>query len=46
MSQNVHLFHEQPLVTCRISDFHSLGGRKTGSIYEIGYMGRDYSSRR
>jgi hypothetical protein len=31
ISQKVHLFHEQPSVTGRISDSASLGGRKTGS---------------
>ena len=31
ISQNVHLFHEQPSVTGRISDCDSLGGRNTGS---------------
>lgn len=32
ISQNVHLFHEQPLVTCRMSEPPSAGGRKTGSM--------------
>ena len=33
ISQKVHLFQEQPLVTCRISELASLGGRYTGSMY-------------
>ena len=32
ISQKVHWFHEQPLVTGKISDLASLGGRNTGSI--------------
>jgi hypothetical protein len=33
ISQKAHLFHEQPKVTCRISEFASLGGRNKGSWY-------------
>src|SRR5699024_12560781 len=36
MSQKVHWFHEQPLVTGKINDRPSLGGRNTGSIYSMG----------
>lgn len=36
MSQYVHLFQLQPLVTCRIREWASLGGRKTGSMYLTG----------
>src|SRR5690554_5929686 len=36
ISQNVHWFQEQPLVTWRIKDLASLGGRKTGSMYCTG----------
>jgi hypothetical protein len=32
ISQNVQAFQEQPLVTGRISECASLGGRKTGSM--------------
>ena len=39
ISQNVQWFHEQPLVSGRISESASLGGRKTGSTYRIGNMG-------
>src|SRR5690554_2839473 len=38
ISQKVHWFHEQPLVTGRISDFASLGGRNTGSTYSMGKL--------
>ncbi len=27
-----HLFHEHPIVACNITEFASLGGRKTGSL--------------
>src|SRR5690606_26749143 len=32
------LFQEQPLVTGRISEWASLGGRKTGSMYWMGKL--------
>src|SRR6056297_2296506 len=38
ISQNMHLFQEQPSVTGRISESASLGGRNTGSTYRIGSL--------
>ena len=36
ISQNAHLFQEQPKVACIITEFASAGGRKTGSLYFMG----------
>jgi len=32
ISQNEHLFHEQPMVIWKINERPSLGGLKTGSL--------------
>src|SRR5690554_759597 len=44
ISQKVHWFHEQPLVTGRISEWASLGGRNTGSMYRMGNSDMRYDS--
>ena len=42
ISQNAHLFHEQPKVAWIITDFDSAGGRKTGSLYFMGVKNNFY----
>ena len=41
LSQKEHLFHEQPVVTCRMSEPASAGGLNTGSVYGSGQYASD-----